>query len=197
MSNRNAARALAIYRETRKPHHYGNGSYQTRAGDALTGAKYCADILTRFEHAERAGLVRIESEPDADPWAWDNYFDGDTFDPEKHPGHPGGARAILAEKKRAESLLESWGLMTVTTSYRTHPDGPWEHADSISGIEGNADERDAHGYGPDLMGTALDSLVDALRDAQRERADLRANRCPRCHQFDPINNRPPIGPPLD
>ncbi len=170
-------RTNEIYSEIRAPRFYaGHRPSVVPANRALAAAKYAAETLTRFEHAEDAGLVKIESQHDDDPFSWELYFDCDVFDPECHPGHPGGARAILAEKKRAEKTIEDYGLMEVQTFYRTRPDGDWVLADSIGGIEGNADPRDANGCGPDLMRTALDALADALR-----------SRCKECRQATGIN----------
>lgn len=172
---------IACYRANRKPHYHAFGAYQSKAVDAWRAAKYTASVHRRWLAAESAGLVRLEIESDSDPCAWENYFDGDTYCPKANPDYPGGARALAAEKKRAVNHLESWGLVVVSSHFRTDPDGRWEIADSIGGIEGDADPRIASGYGPDLMASALSQLRDMLRLASRKRVDLRRGRCPHCH----------------
>lgn len=173
---------LALYHRNRAQHIHAHGTYRMPAAQALRAAKYDSETLRRWNAAERAGLVRIETRSDDDPSAWENYFDGDMYTPECHPDYPGGARALAAEKKRAEAHIEAWGLAFVVGEFRTDPNSDrWKSADSIGGIEGDADPRDAHGYGPDIMRATLAALRESLKIEQRKRADLRAQRCPHCH----------------
>lgn len=167
---------IAIYRESRAPKAYPFGIHQSPAGPAWTHAKRCARIQRRWVAAESAGLVRFRVE--SDPDGWESYFDGDMF---VNPTHPGGARALAADKREAERLAESWGFVGVVGEYRTDPDSDeWTHAASIWGIRGDESPEDAAGYGPDIMGETLCALADSLRRESRKRADLRRNCCPHC-----------------
>ena len=171
---------IALYRESRAVHHSLYGTHRVSARNAWDCAKRNAATNRRWNAAESAGLVRVEMRTDCDPSAWDNFFDGDMYDPEKHPDHPGGERTINAERKRVESLAESYGFAGVVGEYRTAPDGEWIESESVWGFLGNETPNDS-GYGADVMLETLDALTDALRTESKRRADVRAGRCTNCH----------------
>ena len=169
-----------LFAEYRRPHFYaGHRPYQRGAASCWEGAKRVARINREWNNAERAGLVRIALEYDSDPMAWEYYFDGDTFNPDAHPGHPGGARAIIAERKRAERDAESYGFACLAAEYRTDPAGEWHAGDNVGGFLGS-ESLESTGHAPDVMAETLGILRDALRTESKRRADERAGRCPHC-----------------
>lgn len=142
-----------------------------------TSSTYCPESLGRaiewsdervamlrvWDRLERAGLVRMNQEPDTDSSVDD--LAGDTFNDSHADSIPGGMRALKAQRKEFLRKVETYGAIGLVGEYRIDEDSPWIQGDSLWSIEGWISESEARECFADLY----ESTIEALREAIRER----------------------------
>ena len=84
---------------------------------AWRNAKRKAQILTAWQEAEGAGLVRLRIAPD-DCAAWEDLA-GDSYDVELHKNTvPGGERTIKAQEKAERERIDRDGVCGIIGEYK-------------------------------------------------------------------------------
>jgi len=127
-----------------------------RVGYTPPHAWHCAQTILAWRDEEDMELVKIECEPDSEPY---------------DPGDSGGAyinqfgRRVSAEQARKEldELISRTGIWCIAGYYRVSINDEWICADSICGCAGYEDPVDwrENWYVPDIMQATLDELEKA------------------------------------
>lgn len=120
---------------------------------------YAAAIALPWHHYEELGLVKLDAEPEYEPYD-DSYIDGYTDLSEEAKNE---AKADIQQR------LHNEGLWIAVSYFRLSAEDKWVQADSCGGFIGA--DYIGSGCDTDLQATALIRLNEAFQEAAEELAE--------------------------
>lgn len=122
------------------------------------GAIQAARTRARFDALKYEGLVKLEEEPDSEPYDL-SYVDTWTDEPKK---------AREAYKREVRKSIDAHGVWGLVAYWRRSEEDEWIQVDSCWGFLGN--ELEDNGYDDDLRRAAIDAFEDDLAEQAAELA---------------------------
>lgn len=118
-----------------------------------------------WSELEAMKLVKLEVKAD-EGYALEDLA-GDMFDVEMHADSvPGGARTIIAQRKRWEENIEKNGVWGFVGYYRPNTASKWIEDDSIWGVEWE-ENMEEHEAASEIRAAALAALLELLQQTPK------------------------------